>query len=165
VRWSEFAAASPRLAAHGDELFERFGLLLLGTLRRDGYPRISPVEPVLVSGELELGMIWQSRKALDLLRDPRCHLHSVVTDRNGAEGEFKLWGSARDLRDPADRERYCVALEAKIGWRPKEPFHVFAIDVSSAAYRRFDGGGRTYALVWKAGGPTVESEGSHPTGS
>ena len=98
------------------------GVILLGSLRRDGSPRISPVEPVLVDGELELGMIWQSKKALDLLRDPRCQVHTVITDRNGTEGEFKLWGRARDL-GLAERERYCVALHAKIGWRPKEPFH------------------------------------------
>src|SRR5688572_25448622 len=101
MKWSEFAAACPRFATLGEESFDRFGLLLLGTLRRDGWPRISPVEPVITDdGELELGMIWQSKKALDLLREPRCHLHSVVTDRNGTEGEFKLWGRARDLSTP-----------------------------------------------------------------
>jgi hypothetical protein len=137
---------------------EKHGLILLGTLRRDGSPRITPVEPLLVDGELELGMMWQSKKALDLLRDPRCHVHTVVTDRNGTEGEFKLWGRARGL-GPAERERYAVALEAKIAWRPTEPFHVFAIDIESAAYRRFGGeGGRIQSLVWKAGGETVESE-------
>ncbi len=88
---------------------ELHGLILLGSLRRDGSPRISPVEPLIVDGELELGMMWQSKKALDLLRDPRCHVHTVVTDRNGTEGEFKLWGRARDL-ELAERERYCVAL-------------------------------------------------------
>lgn len=158
MKWSEFAAASPKLATLGEESFDRFGLLLLGTLRRDGWPRISPVEPVLVDGDLQLGMIWKSKKGLDLLRDPRCHLHSVVTDRNGTEGEFKLWGTARELREPAERERYCVALHQKIGWRPNEPFHAFAIDLASAAYRRFGDGDKVYALVWKAGGTTIESE-------
>ena len=85
---------------------------------------------MLVDGELELGMIWQSKKALHLLRDARCQVHTVITDRNGTEGEFKLRGRARDL-GLAERERYCVALHAKIGWRPKEPFHAFAIDVES----------------------------------
>jgi hypothetical protein len=158
VKWSEFAAASPQLAAIGQEKIDSAGLILLGTIRRDGYPRISPVEPVFVSGELELGMIWQSKKALDLLREPRCIVHSVVTDRNGTEGEFKVWGRAQDVRDAGERERYCVALHAKIGWRPKEPFHVFRLDVESAAYRVFQEGSKVYALVWKAGAETVESE-------
>jgi hypothetical protein len=162
MKWTEFAAASPQLAAIGAERIEQTGLILLGTIRRDGYPRISPVEPVFVEGELELGMIWQSKKALDLLREPRCIVHSVVTDRDGAEGEFKVWGRAIDVRDPAERERYCVALDDKIGWRPQEPFHVFRIDVESAAYRVFKQGSKVYALVWKAGGETVESEETHP---
>jgi hypothetical protein len=102
-------------------------------------------------------MIWQSKKALDLLRDPRCQVHTVITDRNGTGGEFKLWGRARDL-GLAERERYCAALHAKIGWRPKEPFHAFAIDLESAAYRRFGEGEKVYSLVWKAGGETRESE-------
>ena len=157
MKWSEFAATSPKLAALGEERMDEHGLILLGSLRRDGSPRISPVEPVLVDGELELGMIWQSKKALDLLRDPRCQVHTVITDRNGTEGEFKLWGRARDL-GLAERERYGLALHAKIGWRPKEPFHAFAIDVESAAYRRFDQGERVHALVWKAGGETRESQ-------
>jgi hypothetical protein len=158
VKWSEFTAASPELAALGVERMERHGVILLGTLRRDGSPRISPVEPLVVGDELELGMIWQSRKAIDLLRDPRCVIHSVITDRNGTEGEWKLWGRARPL-ELADRERYCVALDAKIGWRPKEPFHAFAIEIESAAYRRFGlEGGKVQALVWKAGGRTVKSE-------
>ena len=160
MKWAEFAAASPKLAALGEERMEKHGLILLGSLRRDGSPRITPVEPLLVDGELELGMMWQSKKALDLLRDPRCQVHTVVTDRNGTEGEFKLWGRARDL-DLAARTRYGVALEKKIGWRPKEPFHAFAIDTESAAYRRFSPDGKIYALVWKAGGETVESEHVH----
>jgi hypothetical protein len=86
-------------------------------------------------------------------------VHTIVTDRDGTEGEFKLWGLARDLDRPV-RDRYCTALEAKIGWRPKEPFHCFAIDIESAAYRIFGGGagGKVRALVWKAGAPTIESE-------
>jgi hypothetical protein len=160
MKWNEFAAASPRLAALGEERMEKFGLILLGSLRRDGSPRITPVEPIIDGGELELGMMWQSKKALDLLRDPRCQVHSVVTDRNGTEGEFKLWGRAREL-GLADRARYCDALEAKIGWRPKEPFHCFAIEIESAAYRRFSSDGKVYSLVWKAGGKTLEDERRH----
>jgi hypothetical protein len=39
-------------------------------------------------------MMWQSRKALDLLRDPRCVVHSTVTDRAGTEGDVKVYGRA-----------------------------------------------------------------------
>src|SRR5207237_8667654 len=52
VRWDEFAAACPELANLGEERFRGRELCLLGTLRRNGYPRISPIEPDLVDGEL-----------------------------------------------------------------------------------------------------------------
>ena len=85
--------------------FERSGLVLLGTLRKNGWPRISPVEAYITDGHLYLGMMWQSRKALDLLRDPRCTVHSVVSKPDGSEGEFKVYGRggrhsrSRDAQD------------------------------------------------------------------
>ena len=69
VTWQEFAEKNPELAAVGEARFRRTGLALVGTLRRDGWPRISPVEPFIVDGKLYLGMMWRSRKALDLFRD------------------------------------------------------------------------------------------------
>lgn len=157
MKWADFKEASPELARLGEELFDRFGLILLGTLRANGYPRISPVEPMIVDGELELGMIWQSKKALDLVRDPRCTVHSVVSNREGTEGELKIWGRARDVQAPDERQRYCEALFEKIGWRPKEPFHLFAIDFDHAAWRKFDPSGEVHALIWRAESGTRET--------
>ncbi len=140
MNWNEFAKAAPELAKAGEERFERWRLILLGSLRKDGTPRISPVEPLIVDGELMLGMMWQSKKALDLLRDPRCLVHSIITDRKGNEGEFKLRGSARDISDLKVREAYGKALFEKIGWRPEEPeLHLFAIDIEHAALIAFEG--------------------------
>ena len=45
VRWEKFAAACPELASLGEERLRGRELCLLGTLRKNGYPRISPVEP------------------------------------------------------------------------------------------------------------------------
>ncbi len=112
---------------------------------------------MLVDGELELGMIWKSKKALDLLRDPRCHLHSWSPTATAPRASSSC-GAPPASCGLAERERYCVALHPKIGWRPNEPFHAFAIDLESAAYRRFGEGDKVYALVWKAGGETRESE-------
>ena len=81
VSWGVLADRDPELAALGLDRFERTGLALVGTLRKNGWPRISPVEPVIAGGQLYLGMMWQSVKALDLLRDPRCTVHSTVSDR------------------------------------------------------------------------------------
>ena len=103
MSWDEFALACTELASLGEERLRGRELCLVGTLRRNGYPRISPVEPEFVDGELMLGMMWRSPKALDLLRDPRLVVHSVVSDRMGSEGDFKLYGQALDVRDPDRR--------------------------------------------------------------
>ena len=133
--WPAFKEAAPELAAQAEELFEEVGVVLLGTIRKDGSPRISPVEPLFVDGELQLGMMWQSLKALDLLRDPRCTVHNCITDRMAPHGEFKLHGVAAGIQDLDRRKRYCEELKKKINWAPKEPkFHVFEIaDIKSAA--------------------------------
>ncbi len=47
-----------------------------------------------------------SRKALDLLRDPRLVVHSPTSDRAGTEGDFKLYGRAVDVPDPKRRHRF-----------------------------------------------------------
>jgi Pyridoxamine 5'-phosphate oxidase len=137
VSWADFAHEQPDLARRGEALLEATGLCMLGTLRANGYPRISPVEPLLHEGQLYLGMMWQSRKARDLLRDPRCVVHNAHADKNGTDGDFKLYGLARDVRDPGERERYCRALQAKIGWRPEnDEFHLFKVDVTEVGWFR-----------------------------
>lgn len=141
MNWSEFKPVSPDLAALGEERFERTGLVLVGTIRKGGWPRISQVEPLIFEGRLYLGMMWQSRKALDLLRDPRCAVNSIVSDRDGTEGEFKLFGVAVEENDLEVRGRFCDALFEKIGWKPGEPeVHLFSIDTRSTAFFRVEGG-------------------------
>ncbi len=141
MNWQEFRENAPLLAALGEERFERTGLVLLATLRKSGWPRVSPVEFVITDGKLYLGMMWRSRKALDLLRDPRCSLHNTVSDRNGTEGEFKLYGRAIEVTDLAERRRYSEALYAKIGFMPVEPeYHLFSIDIESASFAALENG-------------------------
>jgi hypothetical protein len=146
VNWAAFAAASPELAALGKERFERLELCMLGTLRRNGWPRISPCELDFVDDELLLGMMWRSPKALDLLRDDRCVLHSATSDRAGTQGDFKLYGRARDQQDESIREAYRAAIRARIDWEPTGRFHLFAIDVESAGFVVF--GAHGYGLAW-----------------
>lgn len=146
MNWAEFANASPELAALGRERFERHELCMLGTLRRNGWPRISPCELDFVGAELLLGMMWQSPKARDLQRDPRCVLHSCVSNRDGIEGDFKLYGRARDEHDPAIHQAYREAIRARIDWEPSGPFHLFAIEVESAGFVIFSPD--RYGMAW-----------------
>jgi hypothetical protein len=144
LSWAQFAHEEPRIATYALERFEATGLCLVATLRANGFPRVSPVEPLIHAGELYLGMMWRSRKAIDLQRDPRCAVNSTVADREGTEGEVKLYGEAREVTEPTEREAYCEALHAAIGWRPEsDEFHLFALRIAEAAYLRFGEDGQT----------------------
>ncbi|HEY7666948.1 MAG TPA: pyridoxamine 5'-phosphate oxidase family protein [Actinomycetota bacterium] len=138
MRWDAFASACPELAELALDRLRAHELCMLGTLRADGSPRITPCEFDLAAGELMLGMMWRSRKAVDLLRDPRCVVHSCTSDRMGTEGDAKLYGRAVPVEDAGRREAYRDAIRRRIDWAPDEPeFHLFALDVTSAGFITF----------------------------
>ena len=153
MHWSDFEHTQPRLAGLGRERLIAPGVLLVATIRRDGTPRVSPVEPLLLDGDLWLAMMWQSAKARDLRRDPRILVHSVITSREGSEGEFKLRGTARPEEDPAVQRRYAAAAARTLGWEP-EPgrFHLFAVDLGEAVFISYDTGtGDQHVAMWPPG--------------
>jgi hypothetical protein len=150
MRWDEFAVAAPELARLGEERLRSRELCMVGTLRRNGWPRISPVEPEFVDGELMLGMMWRSPKALDLLRDPRLVVHSTLSDRHDLSGDIKVYGHAIPVEDESRREAYRSSVKARIDWEPVEPYHVFAVDIESAGFVTF--AEPQFGLAWEAGG-------------
>lgn len=158
MRWIEFEQACPKLASMVRERFEREQIFLIGTLRADGSPRISGVECDFVDGDLCTGMIWQSTKALDLQRDARVTIHSLVPDKaheSENQGDIKLYGRAVPIMDPAKRASYESAIQARINWHPTEPYHCFAFDLERAGHVRFVDGDR-HVLAWQAGGGLAE---------
>ena len=94
MHWQDFHQQPPELAALGEELIEGTGMVMLGTIHKGGYPRISPVEVVFTEGQLCLGILWLSNKALDLLRGPRCTVHNAMSNRDGSQGDFKVFNWA-----------------------------------------------------------------------
>ena len=147
--WAEFEARAPEMAAFGRAQFEQRGVVLIGTVRRDGTPRISLVEPCILDGQLFLGMLWGSRKALDLLRDPRLVLHNAICTNRGDESEFTLRGRVSDIRDPGRRGTFVQAVSGRTRW--EEPrFHLFSVDVESAAFVTYERG-EQHVRVWPQG--------------
>ena len=138
--WQQFTDAAPALAAVCAERFHSTDLVMLGTLRKDGRPRVTPIEFFFFEGELTMGGMWQSKKLLDLQRDRRCLLHSTTSNKDGVEGDMKLSGDAHEVTDGEYRERYGQALLAATGWRPEGPFHLFTIDIVEAAFTVFGAG-------------------------
>jgi hypothetical protein len=138
VRWVDFEADALGLGAAARERLITPGVLLAATTRRDGTPRISPIEPLLLDGDLWLSMMWRSHKAADLARDNRILLHSIVTGPQDPGGEVKLRGTAIAVNDAPARRRYCDAVARDLGWRPEEPyFHLFRIDIRDATLIRY----------------------------
>ncbi len=128
--WTDVEAAAPELAATARLRFEAHGLGLLATLRRDGSPRISGIEPLFALGELWLGMMPGSRKAADVARDPRFALHNATTDKNVSEGDAKIGGLAVPVDDEAEFARFGEAFAAATGYPPPPgPFPLFKADV------------------------------------
>lgn len=137
--WSELERDQPGLAELGRRRLLDPGVVLAATIRHDGTPRISPVEPFVLDGTLWLSMLWHSRKAADLLRDPRILVHSVITSRDGGEGEFKIRGRARAVTDPGLERRYAAAVGASLGWSP-EPgrSHLFTVVIDEVTFICYD---------------------------
>jgi hypothetical protein len=138
--WANFEAAAALLAAQGRELIERFRFVLVGTIRRDGTPRISPVEAHIVRGHMMLVMIPGTLKARDLLHDPRVLLNSPITHPGDPNMEFKLRGRVIEIRDQALRLATADAIEAASGRRPPDGWHFFSIDIEDAAFLEWQGG-------------------------
>ena len=150
MRWSEMEGVQPRLAGLGRRRLLEPGVVLVATIRGDGTPRVSPVEPFLMDGVLWLSMLWQSRKAADLARDPRILVHSVITSRDGGDGEFKIRGTARAEPDPGVQRRYAGQVADSLGWSP-EPgcFHLFAVSIGEVAFIRYDSAnGDQHVAMW-----------------
>jgi hypothetical protein len=128
----------------GVGLFGRFtprarGALTLATLRRDGSPRISGTELEFSDGDLFVGMMPGSRKALDLQRDPRVAIHGPTADPpddpSTWAGEAKVAGRAIELpRTDADAP------------------HRFRIDIDQVVFTHLnEAGDRLVIEAWHAG--------------
>jgi hypothetical protein len=137
--WSEVEMRQPRLADVGRHRLLDPGVVLVATMRRDGTPRLSPVEPWIMDGVLWLSMMWGSTKAADLARDSRILVHNVIADRDDHAGEFKIRGTARTDDSLDVQRRYAAEVAECLGWDP-EPgrFHLFAVRIGHITYIKYD---------------------------
>jgi Pyridoxamine 5'-phosphate oxidase len=131
--WNEIESSAPELAARARTAFDAHKHKVLATLRRDGSPRISGIEAGFGDGELWLGMMPGSRKALDLRRDPRLALHSASVDPpddpTAWPGDAKLTGRAVEVDDP-ERQRKLGAGDDPAG------AHLFRVDITELVHTR-----------------------------
>ena len=152
MKWSAIAASEPALGAGVLDRLIRPGVLLVGTTRRDGSARISGAEPLVMDGDLWLSMMRTSAKAMDLARDPRILLHSIVTGPEPA-AKVKIRGTVHAEDDHDVLRRYAAAVSAEIGWRPVVgEFTLLAVDVDDVTYIGCDADtGGQHVARWPAG--------------
>ncbi|MDQ6835188.1 MAG: pyridoxamine 5'-phosphate oxidase family protein [Actinomycetota bacterium] len=155
AHWKEFTQAAPRIATVFTRRHLATGnLCLLGTLRSDGFPRISPMEPRVFEDQLWLVGMPGTTKFKDLGRDPRFCLHTATIDPEVKEGDAKLWGVVDDVQDKALHQRWAEALFEETGFdlRGREFDHFYAGDLVGASSVEV-GDGHMDITIWKPGKP------------
>ncbi|WP_336086767.1 pyridoxamine 5'-phosphate oxidase family protein [Nocardia sp. SSK8] len=156
--WSQFTQEAPSIAA----LFLRRhqatrNLCMLGTVRADGSPRISPIEPMIFEDMLVLAGMPHTRKFDDLARDPRFCLHTATVDTEVTDGDAKLFGTVTDVSDEAVHRRFTQMLFEKSGFdiREEKFDHFYVADLTGASTVEVDDD-HLDITVWKPGrGETV----------
>ncbi|MFF4525539.1 pyridoxamine 5'-phosphate oxidase family protein [Streptomyces bluensis] len=146
--WAAFADAAPDLAGIVEERFGGFTHHVLATLRKDGSPRTTGLEVRFLRGELWLGMMPDSLKALDLRRDPRFALQANPgsgTEMGG--GDVRIGGRAIEVEDPETKARYTREVE------PPEPFHLFRTELTEVVRTCVEDDKYLVVQVWKPGEP------------
>ncbi|MDV5144928.1 pyridoxamine 5'-phosphate oxidase family protein [Streptomyces sp. SBC-4] len=145
--WSAFEAAEPELAAAVRERFGQYTHHALATVRKDGSPRLSGIEADFRFGELWLGMMPGSRKALDLRRDPRFALLANPGSGTGmGGGDVRVSGRAVEITDPETVERYAADVGAPL------PFHLFRVEPTEVVRIRVEGD-EMVLRTWAPGRP------------
>ncbi|MFJ5301372.1 pyridoxamine 5'-phosphate oxidase family protein [Streptomyces sp. NPDC088350] len=146
ANWAAFTAAEPDLAATVEERFGAFTHHVLATLRKDGSPRTTGLEVRFLDGELWLGMMPDSLKALDLRRDPRFALQAnpgAGTEMGG--GDVRVTGRAVEVTDAGVKGAYSKEVE------PPELFHLFRTELTEVVRTYVEDETYLVVQVWTPG--------------
>ena len=148
VKWAAFAEAEPDFARVVEDRFGAFTHHVLATLRKDGSPRTSGLEVRFLNGELWLGMMPDSLKALDLRRDPRFALQANPGEGIGmGGGDVRISGRAFEVDDLGMKSAYVKEVE------PPQPFHLFRTELTEVVRTYVEDERYLVVQVWKPGEP------------
>jgi hypothetical protein len=142
VTWAEFERAERELAAFGAERLDR-QVCFHATLRRDGSPRVHPVEPWIAAGLLVVGFRARSPKVDEVLRDGRYALHSPMDNVEGVGGEFLVRGWMEQIA-----ESHPAAI--RVPYEASYPLAFYAMSVEEAVGTTYPDDDPVYRR-WRAG--------------
>ena len=137
--WSDFTDAEPELAERARLILASTVNAVLGTLRADGMPRLSGIDPFFLHGELWIGSMPDARKGADLRRDPRCSLHSIPWESrklrpdaaDGGEADVKVAAHAVRLGDAADQAEILAWFKEERDMEPAADADLFRLDLDA----------------------------------
>ena len=146
--FAEVENVEPDLADRARSILSSTTNAVLGTIRRDGSPRLSGADPYFHDGQLRIWSMPQARKGQDLRRDPRVAVHSVPWDsrrlREGAadagEADAKVNGTAVLTTDADGLSGFRAWLKSERGFEPPENWDLFTIDIDALTVISADGG-------------------------
>jgi hypothetical protein len=145
ARWCSVAESAPELAAAVHARFAAHRHHLVATLHADGAPRLRGIEVQFVGDDLCVGMMPTSRKAADLVADPRLALHSHPDEHGDAllgEGDASVEGRAERIVGGPALEAYVAAVS------PPEPFAAFTIHIERLVLARLHPEGDRMVITW-----------------
>jgi nitroimidazol reductase NimA-like FMN-containing flavoprotein (pyridoxamine 5'-phosphate oxidase superfamily) len=153
ISYPDLQTVAPEIAEPTAARLHKSGLGMLGTIRRDGSPRVSPIEVAFHEGHLYIGMMPGSTKFLDVERDPRIALVTAIADKDDQGGEGKLFGIAARVTDPARAERILRAAADASGFDPESVAGspMYEVMVTGAAWQRVEGDAFV-TTSWSEGG-------------
>ena len=138
--WTDFEQVEPDLAQRARGIISSTTNCVLATIRADGSPRVSGIDPFFRNGELWIGSMPSSRKGADLARDQRMALHGIPWEsrkiKEGAEdpgeGDVKITGRAVKLGDDEGSARILREYFAELGVdEPPEGGDLYTIDLAT----------------------------------
>src|SRR5215472_13809742 len=150
--WSEFERRAPEMAEAGKKLLYQFGpgLAFLATVRKDGAPRLHPICPTVVDGNLYALILPSSPKCGDLRRDGRFAIHTFPPVEN--DDEFLVMGRAHFLEDSAQETRVRDDQKAR-GMTSTNDEALFRFEIERVMWAKYSGGHGTRPpkyTVWRA---------------
>jgi hypothetical protein len=143
--WADFAKVEQEFAAMVRARFAMYRHHVLGTLRKDGSPRLSGLEGDFRWDDMWLGLMAGSLKARDLRRDPRFSM--FANPGEGAEmaaGDVRVSGRAVEVVDDELIARYAGESGAP------QPFHLFRVDLTEVSSMSVEGD-EMVLRVWHPG--------------
>jgi len=146
--FSDVQNVEPDLADRARAILTSTTNAVLGTIRRDGSPRLSGADPYFHDGQLRIWSMPRARKGEDLRRDPRLALHSIPWDsrqlRDGATdvgaADAKVSGTATATTDPGEVSAFRAWLTSERGFEPPEDWDLFTIDIDALTVISADSG-------------------------